>query len=310
MGLLRYTSAFSQGFQEWFMTRSMTGFGRVSAEIDNESVTIEVTTVNHRFLECAFRMPNAWAALEVPLRNLVKQSLSRGKLNVSIRRSRGPTGRPAIRFDKDNARQYVDASRELARLMNSTEALSLDTLAQLEGVFYQEEQEQDIDTLRDQLCTAFQEALEQLNTARAQEGESLARDVAERIQEMQAAVAVVEARLPELSVEYETRLRTKVAELNTEAGLAEDRLAVEIALMADKMDVNEEVVRLKSHFEQVLNLLKQQEPIGRDLNFLAQELQREINTLGSKLRDLDVTREVLRLKAELEKLREQAQNIE
>lgn len=292
------------------MTRSMTGFGRVSADIDSESVTIEVTTVNHRFLECSFRMPNAWAALEIPLRNVAKQFLSRGKLNVSIRRSRGPMGRPAILFDADNAKQYIDASRELSRLMNSTAALSLDTLAQLEGVFYQEEQEQDLEAVHDQLCAAFAAALEQLNLARAQEGESLARDVVERIHEMQDAVSIIETRLPDLSREYETRLRTKVADLIAETSLTEDRLAIEIALMADKMDVNEEVVRLKSHFEAVLGLLAQTEPIGRDLNFLSQELQREINTLGSKLRDLDVTREVLRLKSELEKLREQAQNIE
>lgn len=292
------------------MTRSMTGFGRVTADIDSENVTIEVTTVNHRFLECSFRMPNAWAALEIPLRNVAKQKISRGKLNVSIRRSRGPMGRPVIHYDAENARQYIEASRDLARLMSSTEALSLDTLAQLEGVFYQEEQEQDLESVHDQLCVAFGDAMEQLNQARAQEGETLARDVAERIREMADALAYVEGRLPELSKEYESRLRTKVSELAADAGLTEDRLAIEVAIIADKMDVNEEVVRLKSHFEQVLNLLQQTEPIGRDLNFLAQELQREINTLGSKLRDVDVTREVLRLKAELEKLREQAQNIE
>lgn len=292
------------------MTRSMTGFGRVSAEIDGENVTIEVTTVNHRFLECSFRMPNTWAALEIPLRNVAKDLVSRGKLNVSIRRSRGPMGRPVIHFDAENARQYIEASRELARMMSSTEALSLDGLTQLEGVFYQEENEQDLESVREQLCAAFQAALEQLNQARAQEGESLARDVADRIAAMQDAVSIIEGRLPELAVAYADRLRARVAELNAEAGMKEERLAIEIALMADKMDVNEEVVRLNSHFEQVLSLLKQPEPIGRDLNFLAQELQREINTLGSKLRDLDVTREVLRLKAELEKLREQAQNIE
>lgn len=292
------------------MTRSMTGFGRVSADIDSENVTVEVTAVNHRFLECSFRMPNTWAALEIPLRNLAKDRVSRGKLNVTIRRSRGPAGRPVIHFDPDNAQQYIDASRELSRMMNSTEALSLDTLSQLDGVFFEEEQEQDLDVVREQLSAAFVAALDQLNAARAKEGESLARDAAERIHEMQEAVSVIEARLPDLAREYEERLRTKVAELNADASVTEDRLAVEIALMADKMDVNEEVVRLKSHFEQVLNLLAQAEPIGRDLNFLAQELQREINTLGSKLRDLDVTREVLRLKAELERLREQAQNIE
>jgi uncharacterized protein (TIGR00255 family) len=243
------------------------------------------------------------------LRNLVKDALSRGKLNVSIRRSRGPMGRPAIHFDAENAKQYIDASKELARLMNSTGAMSLDVLAQMEGVFYQEEQEQDLDAVKDPLCAAFVEALNQLNQSRAEEGESLARDVAARITEMQDALTIIEGMLPDLAKAYEERLRAKVIELNTDVGLTEERLAIEIALMADKMDVNEEVVRLKSHFEKVLSLLRQKEPIGRDLNFLSQELQREINTLGSKMRDLDVTREVLRLKAELEKLREQAQNI-
>ena len=164
--------------------------------------------------------------------------------------------------------------------------------------------------MKDPLCAAFVEALNQLNQSRAEEGESLARDVAARITEMQDALTVIEGMLPDLAKAYEERLRAKVIELNTDVGLTQERLAIEIALMADKMDVNEEVVRLKSHFEKVLSLLRQKEPIGRDLNFLSQELQREINTLGSKMRDLDVTREVLRLKAELEKLREQAQNIE
>jgi uncharacterized protein (TIGR00255 family) len=219
-------------------------------------------------------------------------------------------GRPAIHFDAENAKQYIDASKELARLMNSTGAMSLDVLAQMEGVFYQEEQEQDLDTVKDPLCAAFVEALNQLNQSRAEEGESLARDVAARITEMQDALSIIEGMLPDLAQAYEERLRARVNELNVDVGLTQERLAIEIALMADKMDVNEEVVRLKSHFEKVLSLLRQKEPIGRDLNFLSQELQREINTLGSKMRDLEVTREVLRLKAELEKLREQAQNIE
>lgn len=292
------------------MIRSMTGFGRVTTDIENESVTIEVNAVNHRFLECSFRLPSVWGSLETALRNTVKNHLSRGKVTISFRRGRGATGRPVIRFDEENARQYIEASRELSNLMHSTEALSLDVLAQLEGVFYQDEPEQDLERTRIALVKALEEALAQLNQVRAQEGDALARDVAERIAAMREAVAAVEARLPEVAEAYAQRLRDRVADLNAEAGIAEERLAIEIALMADKMDVNEEVVRLNSHFDQVLNLLEQTEPVGRDLNFLAQELQREINTLGSKLRDSDVTREVLRLKGELEKLREQAQNIE
>lgn len=292
------------------MTRSITGFGRVSTDIDNETVTIEANAVNHRFLECTFRLPGVWASLETELRNVVKQHLSRGKITISLRRGRGATGRPVIRFDEENARQYIDASRELAHMMNSTEALSLDVLAQMEGVFYQEEQEQDIERAKSILAEALAEALGQLNQARAQEGEVLAQDIADRIAEMRDALATVEQRLPELAAAHTQRLRDRVVELNADVAVPEERLAIEIALMADKMDVNEEVVRLNSHFVQVESLLAQTEPIGRDLNFLAQELQREINTLGSKLRDTEVTREVLRLKGELEKLREQAQNIE
>ncbi len=292
------------------MTRSMTGFGRVSTDIDNENVTIEINTVNHRFLECTFRLPGVWASLENDLRNVVKQNVDRGKITVSLRRGRGAVGRPVIQFDEENARQYIEASRKLAHMMNSTEALSLDVLVRLDGVFFQEEPEQDLKRTKNALITALGECVAQLNQARDLEGESLAKDVAERIAEMRDALSIVEARLPELSAAYEQRLHERVAELCADSAMREERIAIEIALMADKMDVNEEVVRLNSHFDQVLNLLQQTEPIGRDLNFLSQELQREINTLGSKLRDMDVTREVLRLKAELEKLREQAQNIE
>jgi uncharacterized protein (TIGR00255 family) len=292
------------------MTRSMTGFGRVAADIESENVTIEVNAVNHRFLECSFRLPGAWSTLENELRTVVKGHVNRGKVTISLRRGRGASGRPSIQFDKENATQYIRASRELAHMMNSTEALSLDVLAQLDGVFYQEEQEIDLDKIKKALLPALESALAQLNQARCKEGEVLAKDVTDRISEMRDALSAVEARLPDLAAAHVQRLRDRVSELNTDVGLPEERLAIEIALMADKMDVNEEVVRLNSHFDQVLNLLNQAEPIGRDLNFLAQELQREINTLGSKLRDTDVTREVLRLKAELEKLREQAQNIE
>ena len=122
------------------MTRSMTGFGRASADIDNESVTIEVNAVNHRFLECSFRLPGIWAALESDLRSIVKKHVARGKVTISLRRGRGAVGRPVIRFDEENARQYIDASRELSHMMNSTEALSLDVLVQLDGVFFRKSQ--------------------------------------------------------------------------------------------------------------------------------------------------------------------------
>jgi uncharacterized protein (TIGR00255 family) len=292
------------------MPRSMTGFGRATAELNGENITVELSAVNHRYFDCTFRIPSAWNAVEAALRDCVKGAVSRGKVTVSIRRDRNTSGRTLVRHDSDVARQYIEASCDLSHLMNSTDALSLDTLASLEGVFYQEESQQDIKSVQAALATSLATALTQFNRARETEGKVLSDDAAERIALMRDALAVVEERLPEISRAYEARLRERVSELSDDAGVAEERLAIEIALMADRSDVTEEVVRLKAHFDHVMTLLASVESIGRELNFLAQEIQREINTLGSKLRELDLTREVLRMKSELEKIREQAQNIE
>ncbi len=292
------------------MTRSMTGFGRATGALDEESFTVELSAVNHRFFECGVRLPNGWSPLEAPLRDLVRKAVSRGKINVYIRRDPQAATRPCVRLDENMAKQYVDASRQLAHIMKSTEALSLNVLAQLEGVFRQEEPEQDMEALKTALGGALQEALAQFNATRETEGAALAKDMLDSIQAMAEALAAVEERIPELNAAYETRLRERVAELNAEAGIKEDRLALEVALLADKTAVSEEVVRLKAHFDRGRELLTSDAPVGRDLNFLTQEIQREINTLGSKLRDVGVTREVLRMKSDLEKMREQVQNVE
>ncbi len=292
------------------MPRSMTGFGRATVELNGEIITTELSAVNHRYFDCAMRMPSPWNALEATLRESVKGSVARGKVFVSIRRDRGANGGQQVRYDVEVAKQYIAASRELGHLMSSTEALSLNTLTQLEGVFFQEEEEADLDLIKSALKTALQDALTQFNAARASEGKALAEDAAHRVSLMREALSAIEARLPELSKRYEERLRERVAGFAADTALTEERLAIEVALAADKTDVTEEVVRLKAHFDHVAALLDASEPIGRELNFLAQEIQREINTLGSKLRDMNVTREVLRMKSELEKLREQAQNIE
>lgn len=292
------------------MPRSMTGFGRATGTIGEETFAVEVSAVNHRHLECSFRMPGPWAILEPALRDELKRYISRGKINLSIRRERGLYGQQTIHCDEAVARQYIDASRRLAALMSTTEALSLNALVRMDGVFYTHEEAEDIEAVKAALCATVANALEQLNAARAAEGAALAEDIRQRLALMREAVASIEERIPELNGAYAERLRARVQELATETGLTEERLALEVALMADKADVNEEVVRLKVHFTHVDEFLASGEPIGRELNFLSQEIQREVNTLGSKLRDIGVTREVLRIKSELEKLKEQANNIE
>ena len=292
------------------MAKSMTGFGKASADHEGECISVEVTSVNHRFLDCTFRTPSTWNALEPGLREVVQDKVARGKLSVFVNRKRGSSARHIVQIDSEVARQYVQAARELSNVMNTTEALSLNVLAQMEGVFFQEEREDDLDQLREVALSLLGEAVDQLNDQRGAEGSRLITEMLGHVTEMKDILAGIEVRIPEVNQAYRDRLRARIQELNADAGISEDRIAVELAIMSDKADVTEEVVRLKSHFVQAEDLLGREEPIGRELNFLAQEMQREINTLGSKLRDIDVARDVLRLKSTLEKLREQAQNIE
>ncbi|HNT87068.1 MAG TPA: YicC family protein, partial [Candidatus Hydrogenedentes bacterium] len=273
-------------------------------------ISVEICSVNHRFLDCTFRLPPCWTLLEPVLREVVKQQVERGKVSVYVGRKRGAQTSQTVRFDAETAREYIEASRQLAALMNTTQSISLDVVAQMEGVFYQDEREEDLDRVQAILEHTLGEALRQFNAMREAEGVSLAAELRIRVEAMRASIAEIEARLPELAERYADRLRARMRELNIEIGLPEDRLAVELALLADKADVTEEIVRLRSHLDQTMALFEAGGPIGRELNFLAQEIQREANTLGSKLRDGDVGREVLRVKCELEKLREQAQNLE
>lgn len=292
------------------MALSMTGFGRATGELDGERVSVELSSVNHRYFECSFRLPFAWTALEPVLRELIRGRISRGKITVNVRRQQGLMGRRAVVFDPEVAQAYLRASQQLAAIMHTGEALSLNTLAGLDGVFFPEEAEEDLDHVRDGLTPVLGAALDQYNAVRGTEGEALTRDIADRVARMREALEAISARVPELAAAYESRLRIRMTDLNAEAGVREDRLALELAMMADKSDIHEEVVRLKTHFDHASALLESREPIGRELNFLAQEIQREANTLASKLRDIGVAREAMKIKLELEKLREQAQNIE
>lgn len=292
------------------MIRSMTGFGKATCQFGDDTVSIELTSVNHRYLDANIRLPNEWSATEPALRDVLKDRLSRGKINVSINRKRAPGEGAKIQLDHDVAKQYIRVSKELGELLESDEPLSLQTLAQFEDVFTSETVEENLNEAKEMLVSLLNEAVTQLNGMRETEGESLARDLLERTGLIRQSVAEIEERLPALSEIYGERLRTRIEELGQDVGITEERIAIEVALMADKGDVTEEIVRLKSHLDHAEELLASGEPVGRSLNFLSQEIQREINTLGSKVRDTDVVRQVLQMKSELERIREQIQNIE
>lgn len=293
------------------MTRSMTGFGRAVGTVDGDNITIELSSVNHRYFDCSVRLPAPWITLEQTIREWVREKVNRGKISVSIRRDNGGNSTLQVKYDANIAKQYISASESLAEALNTPDArLSLDVLAQLDGVFYQEDSKQDLELITTELQKIFTNALLQYQNGREREGEALKTDLLARLDLIEESIGAIELRHPEILTAYENRLRERMQELNTEVGLTEDRIAMEVAMMAEKTDTHEELIRLRSHLEHGRTLLDSRDAMGRDLNFLSQEIQREINTLGSKLRDIEVTREVLTMKSELEKLREQIQNIE
>ena len=292
------------------MARSMTGFGKSTCEYAGGTISIELSSVNHRYRDSSIRLPGEWSSLDPVLREALKARLSRGKVNVSISRKRGGGDAQRIRLDRGAAEQYIRASKELSGLLDSEEPLSLQTLAQFENVFSYEEDEEDLEEAKDMLLKLLGEAVGRLDAMRETEGGSLGRDLMQRIGLIRESVAAIEARLPALNELFATRLRARIEELGQDAALTEERIAIEVAIMAEKGDVTEEIVRLKSHLDHAGELLGSTEPVGRQLNFLSQEIQREINTLGSKVRDTDVIRQVLQMKSELERIREQIQNIE
>lgn len=292
------------------MVRSMTGFGKATCEWNGDTIAIELSSVNHRFLDASLRLPFEWAALDAPLKDIVRKNLSRGKVNISISRKRTGGASTELKLDRDVALHYIKAAREVAELLDTKDSISLEGLLQCPGVLAPQETGDNLEEVLKLLGGALEDALGHLDAMRRTEGATLAEDLRERVACIGRAVERVEARVPSLNEAYATKLRTRVAELAADSSVTEERLAVEVALMAEKGDVTEELVRLRTHLAHADELFSQDEAVGRKLNFLSQEIQREINTLGSKVRDTDVVREVLEMKSELEKIREQIQNIE
>lgn len=292
------------------MVRSMTGFGKASREFKGELISVELNSVNHRFVDISLRMSSAWAALDAEVKQEIRRHIDRGKINITVNRRREKSSGHSVQFDKQVAQQYMDAFRELQLMARRNEELSLNTLVRLEGVFYSEDSVEDLDELRPVLLGIVAEAMGQMNAMRQAEGRALEEDLRQRVILMREALATIETRLPDLNKQYEERIRTRIAELQAEVSVSEERIALEVALLAEKADVTEEVVRFKTHLDHMLELLKSSEPVGRRLDFLSQEIGREVNTLGVKTRDSDVAKEVIQLKSELEKVREQLQNME
>ncbi len=291
------------------MIRSMTGFGAGHGAAGAEAVDVEVRSVNHKFCEVKVRLPRELSALETDAAKLVRERLARGGVDVAVRRS-GAAGALAPRVDVALAEAYARAFEDLRARLGLSGAPTLADVAGAEGVLRLDERALDLDSAREALRAALLGALDALVAMRAREGEALSRDLEGRLDAVEALVTRVVALVPQTVEHHRTRLAERVQELTRGIALDPGRLAQEVALFADRTDVTEEVTRLRSHLAQARALLRGGEPAGRKLDFIVQEMHREVNTIGSKSQSAEIAGIVVTAKAEVERMREQVQNVE
>ncbi|MGI6343642.1 MAG: YicC/YloC family endoribonuclease [Bacillota bacterium] len=294
------------------MLRSMTGFGRGEASSELFDLTVEMKAVNHRYLDVVIRLPKELNSLEEEVRRQIRQAFSRGRFDVFIRLTAAKESLPSVTCNLELARLYLAQARTLAEETGLDEALT-GTAARvflLPEVVQMTDPEFDVDQLREPLQAAVTQALESVEAMRAQEGARLAADMQSRLAVLRELLGKVEVRSPLVVEEYRQKLADRLQELLPEGLLDESRLAQEVAFFADRASITEETVRLHSHFRQFDQLLQSDSGVGRKLDFLLQEMNREVNTIGSKANDAELALLVVEMKSELEKIREQAQNIE
>ena len=291
------------------MPQSMTGYGRCTLAQDGREVTIELKSVNHRFLDLAFRMPRSFAFLENDMRAHISNKLARGHVDIFVTYKNSRDDARKVTLDSALLGEYLTTLRQGGRDHMLDDNLRLRDVLSMQDVLTVEEAEEDQEALSALALSALDTALDSLCAMRRREGEAMRGDVETRLDTLERTAHAIDERAPQWLEEYRQRLRARIEEI-CQMQLDEARLTQEVALAADKAAVDEETVRLRSHIAQMRDLLKQSEPAGRKLDFLVQEMNREVNTTGSKSSDLILTGMVVDAKAELEKIREQIQNIE
>jgi len=289
----------------------MTGFGRGCSGDEEQGVTAEIRSINHRYRDIVIRMPRALQVYEDDARGLVGAGISRGRIEVSVSMAgNGQEGPCDVEVNIGLLRAYIRALNRMREEAGVKESLDLATICSFKDVMVARPREPDLERVKGALTDAVLKALENLEVMRRAEGARLEEDLSGRLSVIEGAVDRVEARIAETAGEHLRRLREHLQRLVRDVALDEQRLLQEVAILADRSDVSEEIVRIKSHLRQFRDYLALDEPVGRRLDFLLQELHREINTLGVKASDVVVSKASVEIKAELEKIREQVQNIE
>ncbi len=292
------------------MVNSMTGFGRGSSSKDGKSFIIEIRTVNHRYNDIFIKMPREFASLEDRVRESVGKIISRGKTDVFVTYANNSVKSRTVALDKQLASLYISAFGEMRKEFGLKDDVSVSVLSRFPDVLKIEENEDDIEETWGIFSNALDESLGSLLAMRKSEGEKLEADIRTRIGNLRALLAAIEEHAPRVVPYYKQKLEQRIAEIMAQQIYDEARLAAEVALFADRCNIDEEITRLHSHLSQMDHILGQNEPIGRKIDFLMQEMNREINTIASKANFLQITNITLEFRSELEKMREQVQNIE
>ena len=293
------------------MIKSMTGFGRCEVSEGDRKFTVEMKGVNHRYLDANIRMPKKLNFVDSAIRTVLKQYVTRGKVDIFITYEDFAENQVALKYNESLAKEYLDAFKKMEETFGLENDIRVSTVSRCPEVLTMEEQSADEDELWKGLKKALEGALKQFVETRGIEGENLKNDIIAKLDGMSEKVACIEVRSPEIVAEYRAKLEEKVKELLADTQMDEGRIAAEVVIFADKICTDEEVVRLKSHIAHMKETFATEENgIGRKLDFIAQEMNREANTILSKANDIEVSNYAIDLKTEIEKVREQIQNIE
>jgi uncharacterized protein (TIGR00255 family) len=292
------------------MLYSMTGYGKGEAQQDGISLSVEIKTVNHRYADITVKLPRTLMALENEVRRRVGQALRRGKIDIFVNFGQTDDTATVPVLNRPLAQAYRELFTHLRNELGLFGEVSLEMIAGQKDVIQMREAEASTEALQDCLLAALQRALDQVAAMRRVEGEATARDLNERLAQLEQLLVDVEQRAPSIPREWQAKLQERLARLQSGLDADPQRVAQEVAIFADRCDINEEVARFRSHLAQFRALFDDSDAVGRRMDFLVQELNREVNTMGSKSNDADLTRVVVAMKAELEKVREQVQNIE
>ena len=292
------------------MTRSMTGFGRSEYTSPARVITVEIKSVNHRYSEILIRMPRQYSLLEEQIKRNILKQVFRGRVEVYIKVENTQISPDRVQVDKELAVAYYRAMKELAMATGLAIDAGITDLSGLPGVMSLQEKDENLEEIMAEFAPAVSEALTAMLEMREIEGKKLALDLRERLSLLMMYRDRIEIKSPEVTASYQEKLRNRLRDMMENEQIDETRFTMEIALFADRSNIDEELVRLKSHFDQFINILQEKGAFGRKLDFLIQEINREVNTIGSKANDLEITKIIVEMKSELEKVREQVQNIE